>query len=81
MLGQVAVAAGALHTAEGASSAADASFADAVSLYERYHLPWWEAEALRRWGRALLARGEHAKGIDRLDRALDVYARIGASDA
>ena len=80
LLGQVALAAGALHAAAGAASAAEASFAEAAAVYERHHLPWWEAEALRRWGRALLGRGEHAAGMNRLDRALDAYTRIGASD-
>jgi class 3 adenylate cyclase/tetratricopeptide (TPR) repeat protein len=53
-------------------------FDEAIGVARRYTLPWNEAESFHMWGRALLDSEDAAGAIEKLNAALDVYARIGA---
>ncbi len=53
-------------------------FADAQMIFQRHGLLWEEAEALHRWGRALLASHECAPALAKLDAAIELYRGHGA---
>ena len=55
-----------------------ACWAAARAGFERYPMPWSEAECLHLYGRALLSTNERAGAMEQLDRALAIYRRIGA---
>jgi class 3 adenylate cyclase/tetratricopeptide (TPR) repeat protein len=57
---------------------AEPHFEKAIATFQRYCLPWEEADTLQYWGRALLAAGEHARAIERFDAAIDIYRSHGA---
>ncbi len=59
---------------------ADAIFERALAAYRQYELPWYEAEAQRHWGRALLERGERRAAVEHFDAALEIYRRINAHE-
>jgi class 3 adenylate cyclase len=54
------------------------SFDEATGISRRYALAWTEAETYHMWGRALLDSGDMGGAIEKLNAALEVYARIGA---
>jgi serine/threonine protein kinase/class 3 adenylate cyclase len=77
--GSIALAEAAVLAAGGNVAAAVPCFEGAIEIFRRYTLPWEEAEALQRWGRALLDAGApHAEAIGRFDAAIGIYRRIGA---
>jgi class 3 adenylate cyclase len=77
--GSIALAEAALLAAEGNVAGAVPCFEGAIEIFRQYTLPWEEADALQRWGRALLDAGEpHANAIARFDAAIAIYRRIGA---
>ena len=53
-------------------------FREAIELFRRFSLPWDEAEALHRFGRALLDGGDRRGAVETLAGALDLYRRHGA---
>ena len=57
---------------------ASSTFERAIEILQRYELVWDEAEAFRLWGRAIAARGERSEALEKFQRAMDVYRRIGA---
>jgi tetratricopeptide (TPR) repeat protein len=57
---------------------AEAGFESAVTIFQKYTLPWEEAETLQRWGRALLATGAADRAIEKFDSAIEIYRRHGA---
>jgi tetratricopeptide (TPR) repeat protein len=64
--------------AQGEYTAAEAHFEKAIATYQRYCLPWEEANTLQYWGRALLAAGERARAIEKFDAAIEIYRSHGA---
>ncbi len=54
-------------------------FAAAIETFRHCQLPWDEAEALHLWGRSLFAGGDAAQARERLQGALELYRRHGAS--
>jgi serine/threonine protein kinase/class 3 adenylate cyclase len=77
--GSIALAEAALLSAEGNLAAAVPCFEGAIEIFRQYTLPWEEADALQRSGRALLDAGApHAEAIAKLDAAIGIYRRIGA---
>lgn len=46
----------------------------------RYHPPFQQAEALYRWGRALLASGDLTRALEKFDAAIDIYRTRGAGE-
>lgn len=73
--GRVALAEAVALAAEDHPGEAEDRFAAAVAVFRRLHLPWDEAEALHRWSRAGLDRGDRAGAMEKLDQALDLYRR------
>jgi class 3 adenylate cyclase len=71
-MGMVAAARGDLEQAE-------AEWAPSLELTREWRHPWYEADIHYRWGLALADASEAAKALPRLDSALDIYRRIGAS--
>jgi tetratricopeptide (TPR) repeat protein len=59
---------------------AETRFEKAVEIFRRYHVPFEEAETLHYWGRALNASGEFAGASEKLDAAIEIYRRCGASE-
>lgn len=53
---------------------AEARFTSALQTFQGLHLPWFEAQAFEEWGRK-------TRRPELLDRALDIYERIGAGQA
>ncbi len=78
LAGRVALAEGAVAAAQRRLGKAEPLFEKAIETFRRYTLPWDEAEALHLWGRGLLSTGERARGIEKLDAAIDIYRRHGA---
>jgi class 3 adenylate cyclase/tetratricopeptide (TPR) repeat protein len=64
--------------AQGEYSVSEASFEKAIAIFQRYCLPWEEADTLQYWGRALLAAGELARAIEKFDAAIEIYRSRGA---
>lgn len=56
-------------------------FEEAVEVFRRFHVPWDQAEAFLLWGRALRQAGDHARAIECLDAATEIYRRMGAGPA
>ncbi len=71
-------AAASVAAAAGSQVEADHRFADAVATFARVSLVWDQADVLRSWGRALVARGEKNQGLEKFDAAIEIYRRHGA---
>jgi tetratricopeptide (TPR) repeat protein len=78
LAGNVERAEAVVAAAQGEYSAAEAHFEKAVATYQRYCLPWEEADTLQYWGRALLAAGDRARAIEKFDVAIEIYRSRGA---
>ena len=73
LAGHVARAEASVAVAEGRYQEAQGHFEAAVGISRRCQVPWDEAEALQRWGRALLAVGEHQHAVKKFDAAIEIY--------
>jgi len=73
----VDLAAGALAGAEGRFAEAEACFARALEAVRSRTLLWHEPRIFHQWGRVLLAAGERARAIEKLDAAIESYRRQG----
>jgi len=78
LAGSVARAEAVVAAAQGEYAVAGAHFEKAVAIFQRYCLPWEEADTLQYWGRALLAAGERARAIEKFDAAIEIYRSRGA---
>ena len=58
---------------------AAALFTDAAGRWERFEVPWEQAQALLGQGRCLLALGRPAEGAESLSAARDIFAALGTS--
>jgi class 3 adenylate cyclase/tetratricopeptide (TPR) repeat protein len=79
LVGRVALAEGAAAGREGRLDEATAHFTRAVEVFRRYSVPFEEADAFVTWGRTLLAAGDGAAALARLEEAAAIYERIGAA--
>jgi class 3 adenylate cyclase len=77
--GALAKAEGVVAAAQGRPEQAAAFFRQAIELFHHYGVPFEEAEVFFVWGGALLAGGERRGAREKLDAALAIYRRIGAS--
>jgi tetratricopeptide (TPR) repeat protein len=59
--------------AQGEYEVAETHFDEAIATFQRYCLPWEEADTLQYWGRALLAAGDPARAIEEFDAAIEIY--------
>jgi tetratricopeptide (TPR) repeat protein len=64
--------------AQGEYAAAKTHFEKAIATFQRYCLPWEEADTLQSWGRVLLAAGERTRAIERFEAAIEIYRSRGA---
>jgi tetratricopeptide (TPR) repeat protein len=80
LAGIVARAEAVVAAAESKYEDAETQFVKAVQVFQRYHVPFYEAEALHYWGRALNASGEHGRANEKLDAAIEIYQRCGAGE-
>ncbi|MEM7437888.1 MAG: adenylate/guanylate cyclase domain-containing protein, partial [Myxococcota bacterium] len=78
--------AGLLYRAEGAVAAANKDWVEATKHFERsaeilqkYGVPFEEAETYVVWGTALQRAADRRGALEKLDRALEIYRRIGAA--
>jgi class 3 adenylate cyclase len=65
--------------AAGRPADAQAHFEAALEAFRRYEVPWREADTLISWGTALLRAGDRGEALEKLDAAIAIYRRIGAS--
>ena len=77
-VGRAALAEGATLAARGLIDEAGLRFEAAIEVFQRFSLPWDEAEAWHRWGRARLDDGDRIGAIKPLGQAVDRYQRYGA---
>jgi tetratricopeptide (TPR) repeat protein len=79
LVGHVARAKAVVAAAQGKLQEAESQFETAVRIFQRYSLPWEEAEALYYWGRALIAANLNSRGGEKLAAAIEIYRRHQAS--
>ncbi len=77
LAGAVARAEAIVASAEGRLDDAQAQFAHAVEIFQRYEVHFDEAEALYYWGRALNMAGNSARANEKFDVAIEIYKRHG----
>jgi len=65
--------------AGGSWSEAEAQFVKAAETFRRHGMVWQEAKTFQSWGSALRAGADRRSAIEKLDMAIDVYRRQGAS--
>jgi tetratricopeptide (TPR) repeat protein len=80
LAGIVARAEAVVAAAEGKYEDAETRFIKAVQIFQRYHVPFYEAETLHYWGRALKAPGDYSRANEKLDAAIEIYRRCGAGE-
>jgi tetratricopeptide (TPR) repeat protein len=68
-------------SAEGSSTRAARLFEEALAIAQRHATPWFEADVLIEWGRALAQSGASADAAAQLDAADDIYVRRDAGSA
>lgn len=78
LAGRVVFAAAAVSATEGNLRNAEKSFARAIEIFQRFTLPWDEAEALRAWAHHLVQGHQRAAAASKLTDALNVYSKLGA---
>jgi DNA-binding CsgD family transcriptional regulator/tetratricopeptide (TPR) repeat protein len=76
--GRVLLAEAASAAATGQLNEAHRLFGEAVAIFQRYALPWDEAEALVSWGRILHSAGQTSAGAAKLVAARAILERHGA---
>ena len=79
-LGFVMVARAATAFAEGRTDEAENLFGNAIEIFQRYSMPFDEAEALRIWGRAL-ADQSPSRALEKYDAALEIFTTREAGRA
>ncbi len=73
LTGRVLLAQGMHAAAQGRVSEAEDTLQEAAALFRRFGLPWDEAEARQRLGRALLKAEERVRALEQFDAALAIY--------
>jgi len=78
LVGVLLRAEGAVAAARGDWPTARASFERSIAVLTAFGAPFEEAETNFVWGNALLRSGDRSGALEKLDRALELYRRIGA---
>ena len=81
LAGRVALAQAAVAATEGHLQKAETHFASAIEIFQRFTLPWDQAEALRVWGYQLMRTHQRTSALTKLNDSLEIYARLGAGRA
>lgn len=63
------------------SSETEQGFERAIGIFQRYSLPWEEAETLQLWARVLDRAKEKIAAAEKLDAAIEIYRRLRAGPA
>jgi len=63
----------------GENAEAAALFTDAAGGWERFEVPWEQAQALLGQGRCLLTLGQSTQAREPLHAARDIFASLGAN--
>ncbi len=79
MVGVFERAQGAVAAARGDWNVARGAFERSIEILDRFGVPFEEAETNFVWGNVLARRGDRRGALERLDRALEIYRRIGAA--
>ena len=79
--GFLARAEGVIAALNGRSVEADQLLAKSVKIFQKYHLPFQEAETNVYWGQASLAARESSRSKEHFDAAVQIYRSIGAGQA
>jgi class 3 adenylate cyclase len=69
----------AVAAAKGDWTTARDAFARSIEILSGFGVPFEEAETNFVWGNALLRSGDRRSALEKLDRALEIYRRIGAA--
>jgi tetratricopeptide (TPR) repeat protein len=80
LAGRVALAEAILASSLADWEVAEREFDQAVSLFQRWTLPWSEAEALSAWGSILASAGRWPFAVQKFDAARAIYYRHGAGE-
>jgi class 3 adenylate cyclase len=75
----LAFAEAAVAAAGGEPERAAVGFESALADFERFGLPWRQADVLSTWAGHLLRQRDRAGALEKLDTAIAIYRRIGAS--
>jgi class 3 adenylate cyclase len=78
MLGMLARADGAVAAARGEWGSASKAFERSLEIFQRFGVPFEEAETHIAWANALRRSADRRRAPEQLDRALEIYRRIGA---
>jgi class 3 adenylate cyclase len=78
VVGLLARAEGAIAAARGDWASATSAFERSLEVFQRLGVPFEEAETRIAWANALRRSGEGRRAPEHLDRALEIYRRIGA---
>jgi len=81
LAGHYYAAAGFCAGAAGNDEAREHHFEEAIGIFRRFALPWFQADTLRSWGQALTKGGQPSSAREKFDAAIDIYRRIGAGQA
>lgn len=81
LAGRVALARAALAINDGELQKAEKHFGLAIEIFQRFTLPWDEAEALRVWGYHLLRAHQRAAALTKFNNSLEIYAKLDAGHA
>jgi len=79
VMGSLARAEGAVAAARGDTAAAESAFERAIEIFVHFQVPFEEADTYVVWGRCLLDLDDRRAALEKLDRSLEIYRRIGAS--
>ncbi len=79
IVGRLEQAEGAIAAARGDFAAAATAFERSLDTFQRFGVPFEEAETWLVWGTALHDASRRPDALEKLDRALEIYRRIGAS--
>jgi DNA-binding CsgD family transcriptional regulator len=80
LTGYVLLAESVLAGAEGRLDESERGFEQGAEIFQRYCLPWVEAELLLCWSRVLTKAGMHVAAAKKREAAGDIYRRIGAGE-
>jgi class 3 adenylate cyclase len=78
LVGLLARADAAVAAARGDWATANKAFERSIEIFQHFGVPFEEAETRIVWGNALLRSGDRRRAPEQLDRALEIYRRIGA---
>jgi len=77
LAGDVALAEAIVAAGRGNYDIAESQFESALTIHQKYHLAWDEADTLQYWGRALAAAGDRIRAARKFDAAIENHRSRG----